>query len=159
MVAVEPGTLADVDAVADRWVALAEGQREFGSHLLADENREQVRDAVARRAVAGELAVARADEEIVGFVTFGVESAHYEQDTTRGVVQNIYVVPEYREEGVGTELLETAESSLVEAGVETVSLEVMADNDAAREFYSRRGYRPHRIEMEKRPESDTLTKE
>ncbi|USZ68140.1 GNAT family N-acetyltransferase [Halorussus salilacus] len=159
MTTVEAGTLEDVDAVADRWVSLAEGQRAFGSHLLAEDNRERVRDALARRAVAGELLVARADEEVVGFVSFGVESGRYEQDTTRGVVQNIYVAPECRREGVGSELLAAAEESLVESGVETLTLEVMADNDAAREFYRCRGYRPHRIEMEKRPESDTLTKE
>lgn len=159
MVAVEAGGLDDVDAVADLWVALAEGQRAFGSHLLAADNREVVRDAIVRRMVAAELLVARGGESIVGFVTFGVESGVYEQDTTRGVVQNIYVVPEVRGEGVGSALLAAAEESLVESGAETVSLEVMADNDDARRFYRRHGYRTHRVEMEKRPESDTLTKE
>jgi len=159
MVAVEPAAVEDVSELADRWVELAEGQRAFGSHLLADENRESVRDALARQAVADRLLVARDDGSIVGFVSFTPESGAYEQDVDRGIVRNIYVDPDRRGEGVGSTLLEAAEATLAEAGAETVALDVLADNEAARRFYRRHGYRPHRVELEKRPESDTLTKE
>ncbi|UPV74411.1 GNAT family N-acetyltransferase [Halorussus limi] len=185
MVSIEVGTTADVDAVADRWVELAEGQREFDSRLLSAENRQAVRESVAQRAVADELLVARADEadpkvdaedagedagnaedgdgtddgRIVGFVTFGIESSSYEQDAVRGIVQNIYVVPDRRGEGIGSALLAEAEAGLADAGADAVSLEVMADNADARRFYRRHGYAPHRVELEKSVESDTLTKE
>ena len=46
MVSIELGTIADVDAVADLWVDLAAGQHEFGSQLLAEENRATVREAI-----------------------------------------------------------------------------------------------------------------
>ena len=160
MVSVEPGTTADADAVADRWVDLAAEQRAFDSHLLAEENRGTVRAAVARSAVADELLVARTDgDDIVGFVTFGIETGHYEQDATRGVVRNIAVVPDRRGEGIGSDLLRAAERRLAEAGADALALEVMADNDDARRFYRRHGYAPHRVELEKSVESDTLTKE
>jgi len=159
MVAVETAGVEDVSELADRWVELAESQRAFGSHLLAEENHEAVRDAFARQAVADRLLVARDEGAIAGFVSFTTESGAYEQDTDRGVVRNIYVVPDRRGEGIGSELLGAAESALVEAGAETIALDVLADNDAARRFYRRHGYRPQRIELEKRPESDTLTKE
>ncbi|WP_128475907.1 GNAT family N-acetyltransferase [Halorussus pelagicus] len=207
MVGIEVGTTADADAVADLWVALADGQREFDSHLLAEQNRQTLRETIAQRAVADELLVARADDEsretddnsknaddepedanaggetdetggdetddaaaepdtsetddapLVGFVTFGIESNSYEQDTLRGIVQNLYVVSERRSEGVGSALLDAAESELSDAGADAVSLEVMADNADARRFYRRHGYAPHRIELEKSVENDTLTKE
>ena len=168
MVVVEPGSTADVAAVADLWVELAEGQRDFGSHLFAAENRDRIRDAVARSAVAGELLVARTEGDemartsrggIVGFLMFAIESGTYEQDVTRGVVQNIYVVADARSEGIGSDLLAEAERRMAAGGAEIVSLEVMADNDAARRFYHRHGYSPHRVELEKSVESDTLTKE
>ena len=187
MVSIEVGTTADADAVADLWVELAESQREFDSHLLPGENRQQVRESVAQHAVAGELLVARADEadpqsasaeadgahdatdaagpkeptdpELVGFVTFGIESSNYDQDVVRGVVRNIYVVPARRGEGIGSALLDAAEAGLAEAGANVVSLEVMAENADARRFYRRHGYAPHRVELEKSVESDTLTKE
>jgi ribosomal protein S18 acetylase RimI-like enzyme len=159
MVAVETAGVEDVSELADRWVELAESQRAFGSHLLAEENHEAVRDAFAQQAIADRLLVARDEGAIVGFVGFTTESGAYEQDTDRGIVRNIYVVPDRRGEGIGSELLGAAESTLAEAGAETIALDVLADNDAARRFYRRHGYRPQRIELEKRLESDTLTKE
>ncbi|NEU56464.1 N-acetyltransferase [Halorussus sp. MSC15.2] len=160
MVSVELGSTADADAVADRWVELAAEQREFDSHLSADANRSAIREAIAQSAVADELLVARTDGgDIVGFVTFGTESSNYEQDVTRGVVQNIFVVPERRGEGIGSELLRAAERRLAESGADALALEVMAANDDARRFYRRHGYAPHRVELEKSVESDTLTKE
>lgn len=157
MVDIEPATGEDVDAVTDQWVDLAAGQRAFGSHLLADENRTHARATVARSVVTDELLVAR-DGEVVGFVTFGVESGAFEQDTVRGVVRNVYVDPDRRGEGIGTALLSAAETALVGRGAETFALEAMAENEAARRFYRRHGYRPQRVEMEKQAESDTLTK-
>ncbi|WP_135825921.1 GNAT family N-acetyltransferase [Halorussus ruber] len=164
MVAIERGNIGDVDAVTDMWVDLAEGQREFGSHLFADGNRATVREAIARNAVGDGLLVAREKREddrteIVGFVTFGVESDGYDQDVTRGVVRNIYVEPDRRGDGIGSALLDAAETRLAERGADAVSLDVMADNEDARRFYRRHGYAPHRVELEKSVESDTLTKE
>jgi len=164
MVAIERGSIGDVDAVTDMWVDLAEGQREFGSHLFADGNRTTVREAIARNAVGDQLLVARDESsddrtEIVGFVTFGVESDGYDQDVTRGVVRNIYVEPDRRGDGIGSALLDAAETRLAERGADAVSLDVMADNEDARRFYRRHGYAPHRVELEKSVENDTLTKE
>ncbi|QZP39014.1 GNAT family N-acetyltransferase [Halobaculum magnesiiphilum] len=164
----------DVDAVADLWVALADGQRSYGTHLAAAENRPDAADAAARAVVTDGLVVARgpdSDESdpgdtdgsdsdgtgsprsesdaIVGFVTFGVESGRYDLDVTRGVVYNLFVREHYRGVGVGSQLLATAESSLGDAGVDVISLEVMADNADAKRFYDRHGYEPHRVELEK----------
>ncbi|PSP54586.1 hypothetical protein BRC82_09600 [Halobacteriales archaeon QS_1_67_19] len=90
---------------------------------------------------------------------FDVEAGAYEQDADRGIVQNVYVVERRRNEGIGSSLLAAAEAALTDAGADAVALEVMADNEAARRFYRRHGYDPHRVELEKPVESDTLTKE
>ncbi|WP_049902928.1 GNAT family N-acetyltransferase [Halococcus agarilyticus] len=173
---IESPTTDDADDVADQWIALAREQRAFGSHLLAERNRATIREAIVRHIVAGELLVARADPDettadeanvggasadatdtdgIVGFVMFGPEGERYEQDVSRGIVRNVVVAPERRNEGIGTELLAAAESALQEAGYEAVGLSVLADNEAARRFYRRAGYTPHRIDLEKPLESDT----
>ncbi|MFC6724129.1 GNAT family N-acetyltransferase [Halobium palmae] len=158
---VVPADTNDADALVDLWVELAEGQRAHGSHLLAAPNRASIREAVLQHVVTGGLFVAR-DPTIVGFVMFGPEVDGYEQDVTRGIVRNLFVAPERRGEGVGTALLDAAESSLRELGVDVVSLDVIAANEAARRFYRRHGYRPQRVELEKRVrdgESDTDSKE
>lgn len=184
-ITVERGTMDDVDAVADLWVALADGQRSYGTHLVAAENRPDAADAAARAVVTDGLVVARAtdpestDSEpgdsdatdpdaadatvgssgsepptIVGFVTFGVESGRYDLDVTRGVVYNLFVRERHRGAGVGSRLLAAAESALVDAGVDVISLEAMAGNEDARRFYQRHGYHPHRVELEKSVRGD-----
>lgn len=150
---IEPPVMDDCEAIADLWVQLARGQRSHGSHLLAEENRALVRERVVRSVATAGVLVAR-DPEIVGFVMFGPEVGDYEQDVSRGVIQNLYVRPGRRGEGVGSALLEAAERRLVERGADVVSLEVMAGNEAAVRFYRRHDYRSHRIELEKRPDRD-----
>ena len=161
---IESPTTDDADAIAEQWVALAREQRAFGSHLASEENRATIREAIVRHIVADELLVARAEpgdaadepaDGIIGFVMFGPEGERYDQDVSRGIVRNIVVIPERRNEGIGTELLAAAESALHEAGYEIVALSALADNAAARRWYARLGYTPHRVELEKRLESDT----
>ncbi|WP_336024916.1 GNAT family N-acetyltransferase [Halobellus salinisoli] len=141
-----------VDALVDLWVALATDQRAHDSHILPEENRPVVRDTIARQAVSGGVRVARSGGEVVGFVTFDIERGAYAQDETRGVVRNVYVDPEYRGADVGTALMDEAEAALREADATVISLEAMAANRRAREFYRGRGYSPHRIQFEKRIE-------
>jgi ribosomal protein S18 acetylase RimI-like enzyme len=145
-----------VDEITSLWVDLADSQRAHGSHILPDENRATARDAVLRHSVADELLVAVDEGAVLGFVMFTVESGEYQQDRTRGLIRNIYVRPEDRGQGIGTALLEAAESHLADRDADTVGLEVMADNEAARRFYRRHGYEPHRVSLEKPTESDTL---
>ncbi|MGM0448862.1 MAG: GNAT family N-acetyltransferase [Methanobacteriota archaeon] len=159
---IEPATAADVDAVTDMWVALAAGQREHGSTLRAEANRETVREWVAQSVVTGELLVARDPDpaaeadgggdrkaDPVGFVGFSLERGDYERDAIRGTVSNLYVAPDRRGEGIGAALLVAAERALSEAGADRVALEALADNDRARAFYADRGYDPHRVELTK----------
>jgi ribosomal protein S18 acetylase RimI-like enzyme len=157
-VRIEPATRDRADTLADLWVQLADEQQDYGSHLLPDGNRAAVRDIILRHVVTDRLYVAVVDDAVVGFVTFDVETGYFEQDVTRGVIEHLYVDPDYRDVGIGSELIERAERALLDRSVDVVSLEVMADNDAARRFYRRHGYRPHRTEMEKSAQSDTHSK-
>ena len=156
-VSIDSPDLDAVDALVDLWVALASDQRAHDSHVLPDENRAVVRDTLARHAVTGGIRVARRDGDIVGFVTFGIERGAYEQDETRGVVRNVYVDPTARGDGIGTALMDAAESSLRAAGATVLSLEAMAANRRAREFYRERGYEPHRVQFEKPADGGAVT--
>ena len=166
-VTVERPPTEAADAVADMWVDLATDQRRHGSHLLAEPNRGRVREAALRGIVTDSLLVATDGDDVVGFVTFDVEAGSYEQDATRGLVENLYVVPDRRGEGIGTALLAAAEDRLRERGCEAFFLEVMAANDSARRFYREAGYEPHRVQLERTAEeqdppateSDTHTRD
>lgn len=147
----------DADRLADLWVALAADQRRHGSHLEAEANREAIHETMLRHVVTDTVRLAERDGAVVGFVTFGAESGRYGQGVVRGTVHNVYVRPADRSEGIGSALLAAAERELASQGVEVVALEAMARNDAARSFYERHSYAPHRIELEKPINDDALS--
>lgn len=166
MVTIESPSVEAVGRIADLWVELAQSQRQYGSHLLAERNRKPARNAITRHVVTGGMLVAteygpkstegrveRHGRSYVGFVMFGLESGAYDQDVTRGMIHNLYVRPSHRDQGVGAALLDAAEDALAEEGAEVVTLEAMADNEAAIRFYRRHGYNSHRVALEKRTET------
>jgi ribosomal protein S18 acetylase RimI-like enzyme len=148
MATIEAAETNDADAVVEMWIALAEGQRQYDSHIPAEPNRTQIREAVLRHITGNQLLLAR-DQQLCGFVMFTVEQGTFEQDVTRGIVENLYVSPDVRGQGIGTELLSRAERRLDTRGADAIALNVMATNEPARQFYRERGYSPQRLELEK----------
>jgi ribosomal protein S18 acetylase RimI-like enzyme len=136
------------DSLVDLWLALASDQRAHGSRLLVDENAQKIRKSILYHIVNDSLLVA-VEDDIVGFVMFSIEDGGYEQDRRRGLIENLYVRPERRNDGVGSALIDAAESRLRDRGVEAIALEVLVGNERAREFYSDHGYDAHRLELEK----------
>jgi ribosomal protein S18 acetylase RimI-like enzyme len=158
---IEPATLDDLDALVEGWATLAREQRDHGSRLRAEPNRETMRESLAQSVVDDNVLVARDEGTVIGFATFEIERGRLEATATRGVVPYLFVVPDRRDEGIGAELLDAAETRLAERGADVVSLDVMADNEAARRFYRRQGYGPYRVAMEKpaSDESDTHSRD
>jgi len=150
--------ISAVDRLTSLWVELATDQRQYGSRLLAEENRQAVAESIARHIVTDGLLVARENGKILGFVMYTIEDGRYVQDKQTGVIINLYVQPNSRNAGIGSELLAAAEAEMVANGVDTVTLEVLAANDDARRFYRRYDYRPHRVELAKSMENDTHSK-
>lgn len=158
-VSVERPTPVDVDAIADLWVELAAGQRQYGAHLLAAANHGPARMFLAQALADERVRVARDEDGLVGFVNFHVETGAYDQDVVRGVIDNVFVEPDHRGRGVGSRLLDAAEDALDESDVDVYSLSVMAANDRARSLYERRGYEPHRLTLERPAGTDTNSKD
>lgn len=152
-------TTEDLERLTDMWVALVEGQRHHGTHIRGEPNRQNARDVLGRYIAVDDLLVARAAGDIVGFAMVHVETGLYQQDATRGIVDNVFVEPDTRDAGIGSLLLDAAETHLEDAGADVISLSVLAENEGARRLYERSGYVPHRIELEKQLGSDTDTNE
>ncbi len=153
----------DLGAVTDLWVALARDQREHGSHVGAETNRETMYATLGAHQVDDGLLVARDGDSVVGFASFAVEHGTLELECRRGLLSNLYVEPAYRGNGIGTALLERVEERLSARGVEVCLLEAMVANEAARRFYHSAGYEPFRIGYQRRlghsSENDTHSKE
>jgi len=154
--------------LGDLWVELAAEQCQHGSHLLAERNRASITENIRRAIVARGMYVARAGADddvgagpgtILGFVMFTSDTEVMATDATRGTIENLYVRPDYRDQEIGSQLIAAAEAALAERGVDVIKLEVLAANDAARRFYRRHGYEPHRVQLEKPAESDNHSKD
>ncbi|ERG89893.1 MAG: acetyltransferase [halophilic archaeon J07HX5] len=145
---IDSPTPEEAPAVVELWLSLVLDQQRHGAHLVGEANRgpasEMLRQAIADRRVL----IARA-ETPVGFVSFRIEAGAYEQDVTRGLIENVYVVPDRRAEGIGTALLDRAEQALTDRGASVIALEALAANDRVRSLYRKLGYEPHRVEFER----------
>jgi len=69
---------------------------------------------------------------------------------SEGHIEELYVGPEHRGEGVATALLARAEAWAGERGCERATLSVNARNDTARRLYESRGYAVRRHRMDRR---------
>ncbi len=162
---IERASQDDIEAVTTLWVRLARDQRTYDSSVRAVANRETMRETLAAHQINDGLLVARLGSTVVGFASFAVEHGSLELDATRGHLSNLYVDPAFRNHGIGTALLEAVEDALADQGIDILLLEVMADNEAARRFYARKGYDDFRVTMQRSlegedsSENDTHSKE
>ncbi|GAA0462702.1 GNAT family N-acetyltransferase [Halococcus dombrowskii] len=77
--------------------------------------------------------VAEHDGEMVGF-------AHAVADETGGTVLRVYVAPDHRGDGIGSDLLDHARQRLVDRGAGRLRAMVLAENEPGNEFYRRLGF-------------------
>lgn len=61
----------------------------------------------------------------------------------------LYVLPEYRRQGIGSSLMNTAENYARLKGDRQISLQVFTINQSAQSFYQKLAYQPHSILMSK----------
>ena len=87
----------------------------------------------------GTVWAAREGGRVVGYL-IAVLVFSFEYQGLVAEIDELFVSPQGRRNGIGTALLEVAEASLSARGCTRVQLQLSAGNDAARAFYHRRGY-------------------
>ena len=89
--------------------------------------------------------VAREAEVIIGFVSghFCELISAVSNPVMMGSVDELYVVPSYRKQGVAIALLEKIESTFTDYGVKQMFVEVWDFNQQALALYKREGFGPH----------------
>jgi len=100
----------------------------------------------------GKVFVAEVDEEIAGFamVLTKVQSAEIEEgDTEYGLVSDLVVASKFRRQGIGTKLLEAAESYAKSNDVRWLRIGVHAGNHSADKLYDSMGFKKLYLEREK----------
>lgn len=83
--------------------------------------------------------IARADDRLVGYL-LAVYVFSLEHMGLTAEIDEFFVLPAGRGAGLGSELLELAETEFARVGCTNVSLQLGRGNSAARRFYVRHGY-------------------
>ena len=140
---IEPATAEDARAVAqihvDAWRAAYVGivPDDYLAQMSVDE-----REAMWRQSIAAgqpELLVARRDDRVIGWISFG-GSRDKGAAADVGEVWAIYLDPQHVATGAGLALWQAARTRLVERGFKRAILWVLAGNVRAIRFYERVGF-------------------
>jgi ribosomal protein S18 acetylase RimI-like enzyme len=112
---------------------------EFLNELSVDAGAKRWRELLNAPSPDRWTLVAESAGQVVGFVAAGVPRDEPAQPLS-GEIYAIYVLPDCWGQGVGRQLLNHAEQSLMEQGNVQAVLWVLADNRRARTFYERAGW-------------------
>ena len=96
--------------------------------------------------------IATDEQNVIGTVMAGY-------DGHRGWIYSLAVAPQYRQAGVGSQLLSLAEEKLSEKGCMKINLQIMEGNESVEAFYLSNGYQAEkRISLGKQlPHNITTT--
>ena len=134
-----------VAAIADLPILL-ELVQEFheGERLHFDEtlDREVLANFVADAAL-GQLWLIMLESDAIGYIliTFGYSLEYRGRDA---FIDEFYIRPPYRRQGLGTQTLAFAEKACRELGIQALHLEADFNNPDAQRLYHRTGYQPHK---------------
>jgi len=148
---VRTAELDDVERMQELSVKLSEWEEEeFDSTINPDWNTsEEATEWFEQRVYEG-FAYVAVDEEIVGYLIGAVNgSEEYRDDLTVAELESMYLHPDYRGRGIGTELAEKFQQDAEEKGADRLRVEVTADNQNGREFYKALGLTDYAVTMEK----------
>ena len=82
--------------------------------------------------------VAYDDDKLIGTILCG-------HDGRRGYIYHTVVLPEYRRQGIATNLVDMAVKALQEEGITRVCLNVMETNEQGKKFWIDRGWEKKRF--------------
>jgi ribosomal protein S18 acetylase RimI-like enzyme len=142
---VRPGRRDDAEAAARLWVQSAE------EHTLYDNVYATAPDAekIMRRFLADLysssyscLLIAEENGKLVGFLSGELrEGSPAFEPKTWAAVEDVYVLPGYRSQGIGSILFEEFQNWATERDTDGISLQVATKNVRARKFYENLGFR------------------
>jgi len=82
------------------------------------------------------------DDQYVGFMNISIRSDYVNGTETSPVVyiEAIYVLPEYRQKGIGLELIQHAEAVARESGIKELASDCIIDNVISEKFHKSCGF-------------------
>ena len=134
----------DLDAVAELIVRTKRLNNEFDPLFAV------VPDAKARaeKHIVGSiespdrlLLVAAEGSKVVGVLRAEMRERVFYEPHMEGFVTDFYILPEYRRNALGNEMIQKAAAELKRMGAQIIVADVPAQNEIANRFYMKRGFR------------------
>ncbi|ABP95218.1 MULTISPECIES: GNAT family N-acetyltransferase [Metallosphaera] len=143
----------DIDSVADMFERMYTLNSEFDPLLqVHDEISERLKRSLVEDLKSEDSLVAVAEDggKVIGAVRVRLERREYYIPEKMAVIEEIYVMPGYRREGVGEKLVDFVISELSKKGARSIMARFPAKNIIAESFYRKRGFREIHYEFIKR---------
>lgn len=139
------------DGLVDTRLVFDAEDTAVAAELLDGFNREFGTPTPGAETIAARLAQLLADERTFALLTgrpaVGIAlvtlRTNVWYDGLVGLLDELYIVPEQRNRGLGTSLLQAAEIEVVARGGEVLEIGVDGEDDDAQRFYERHGYVHH----------------
>ncbi len=91
--------------------------------------------------------VAQIQENIAGYIFFYTENQKNHETEQLAEIENLFVKKEYRGNGIGKKLLDTAKYIIRKQNIKYVKLNTLADNKRAIDIYKRSGFYTYSVQM------------
>ncbi|MCG3109921.1 Mycothiol acetyltransferase [Metallosphaera sp. J1] len=143
----------DVEVIADMFERMYALNSEFDPLLqVHDEIEERLKKSLSEdlRSEDSLVVVAEEDGKVIGAVRVRLERREYYVPEKMAVIEEIYVMPGYRREGVGERLVDFVISELSRKGAKSIMARFPAKNIIAVSFYKKRGFREIHYEFIKK---------
>mgnify|MGYP006281764159 CR=1 FL=1 len=90
------------------------------------------------------------NEQVVGYAIGGIHgSESYREDLKIAELETMYILPEYRSNGIGTELVENFTTWAEKEDADRLRVEATAQNEDAIRFYRENGFKDYALTLER----------
>ncbi len=143
---IDPITLTDVPIIEQ---LAYEYNRELDPQTTRQEAVNRWITSVAEATAEGRhfFWLARVEEQITGFVSFGLSTNPFTQETS-GFIEDLYIAPQFRRRSYAEELTQAAFAELSRQGASKIQLDVLVNNDQGLAFWRKLGLALHHYVLE-----------
>ena len=134
----------DAEKAAELIARLKKLNGEFDPLLKTSEKIESDSLRILKETVRGKdhiVLVALSGSRLVGVVKGVLRDRIFYVPRKEGAIVELYIMPEFRRGKLGRDLFDAMVSSLLKKGAELITAEFPSQNEVARKFYSRLGFR------------------
>lgn len=144
MVLIRKATKEDVKDLVDFFSRMYRLNSEFDPLLATPENLEERVSKIVEKSLQSQdemIVVAEDNKRIVGAARVIIQDRIFYVPEKEAIIQEIYVYPSYRRQGIGKEIIDFIEAELRTKGIQLLSAYFPARNLIAVSFYKKMGFR------------------